>query len=495
MKKILIICTFIVGCSQLSCTKMLELEPVSEISNSSFWKTESDVQGALAGMYVLLRNQATNNLFLWGEGRSDAMGPNLAAPVFQTWDKNILTPDNANTIFSGASTTWQGMYGIVNACNLIIKQVPGIPFSTEAKRNNALAQAYAMRAYVYYVMARTWGDVVLVVEPTSNLDGLQRERTPVAEVFQQIKVDVAKAISLFPDNALADGRKMWSLPALYALKADVFLWTGKRMNGGAADFQEALAACNEVQKADVGLLPSFGNVFEYTNKGNREILFSVRRVYEETTEPTIYAWMYILDTWVPNSLDAETKAALLPTAGAPYWAPSNTARLKFTDDDTRKKPTIIELYTVDGGGNKTFFSSVVGKFNGTVVAGQRYFIDDYIIYRYADVLLMKAEAKNALGQDPSAEINDVRRRAYGAAFPAHEFVSGTPAANDAAILDERFRELMFEGKRWWDLIRFNKAFDLVPSLQGRGADQHLLLWPIAISTISLNSKLIQNDGY
>ena len=99
------------------------------------------------------------------------------------------------------------------------------------------------------------------------------------------------------------------------------------------------------------------------------------------------------------------------------------------------------------------------KFNGFVNSGIRLFLDDVILYRYADVLLMKAEAKNALGQDPSAEINKVRERAYGAAYKQHVFVSGSKQTNDEAILQERLFELVFEGEKmvgpgaFWKSIR------------------------------------------
>ena len=109
---------------------------------------------------------------------------------------------------------------------------------------------------------------------------------------------------------------------------------------------------------------------------------------------------------------------------------------------------------------------------------------------------MKAEAKNALGQDPSAEINQVRQRAYGVNYPAHIYVNSSPAANDAAILKERLLELVVEGKRWWDLVRFGKAYELVPKLVGRDdATHHLLLFPIADATLSLETKVKQNPGY
>jgi hypothetical protein len=155
----------------------------------------------------------------------------------------------------------------------------------------------------------------------------------------------------------------------------------------------------------------------------------------------------------------------------------------------------VEAYSIDQNGDSTYYASAVTKFNGTVINGVRQFLDDVILYRYADVLLMIAEAKNALGMNPAEEINAVRQRAYGDDFPEHEFTSGSKEANNEAILQERLRELAFEGKRWWDLVRFGEAFNKVPSLQDRQGQEYLLRWPIPQSIISQNSSIEQNPGY
>ena len=170
-------------------------------------------------------------------------------------------------------------------------------------------------------------------------------------------------------------------------------------------------------------------------------------------------------------------------------------RNQFTKDDARRRGSFYEIYTFAPDGDSTFYTSVSLKGTGIVTAGNRVFSSDEILYRYADVMLMKAEAKNALDQDPSDEINQVRQRAYGAAFNDHVFVNGSKAQNDDAILKERLLELTYEGKRWWDLVRFNKAFDLVPTLQGRSNDKYLLLFPIANSVLSLEPLVKQNPGY
>ena len=475
-----------------SCTKELNLDPISQISNNKFWKTENDARGAMYGMYARLRTETSSNLFLLGDARSEILGRSLAAASNEQYYTNSLTS-------ADPGPAWTGLYRIIHDANLILKYVPGITFSSEAAKNNILAQAYSTRAYVYFVITRTWGDATTITEPTEGYDSEtnQKARAPQAEVFKLIKEDIEKALNLFPDNNFTTGRNIWSKPATQALKGDVHLWTAKRLNGGAADFNTALTALTEVEKADVALLANFESIFDYTNKGNKEILMATRFQEIEVTAHTIHQNMYISSVYMPVNADPESKQAIGVLGGAPFMTISNTARTQFANDDLRKKPTFVEIFTVNATtSTRTFYGSAVLKFNGFVNSGGvRMFLDDIILYRFADVLLMKAEAKNGLGQDPSTEMNLVRQRAYGPNFSNRIFVRGSREQNDAAILQERLFELIFEGKRWWDLIRFGKAFDLVPSLQSRKGQDHLLLFPISDVTLSLEPNVRQNPGY
>ncbi|GAB3248631.1 RagB/SusD family nutrient uptake outer membrane protein [Larkinella harenae] len=477
--------------STSSCTDQLDLEPTSVITNASFWKTEDDAKGGLSGMYVKLRNEARLNLFIYGEGRSEVMQKSLAGTL--DYDRYYL-----NTLNQAATAPdWIGLYSAVNAANLILKYVPGITFNSEATKNSTLAQAYAMRAYLYFVMAKTWGDLPLRTTPTEGFDPETTflERSPVTAVFTLIKEDLEKALQLFPDNAFTNGRSMWSKPSVNALKADVFLWTAKRMNGGAADFTTALAACDEVAKADVALLSDFNSIFRYANKGNKEILMSVGFRLLEPPTGNYFDNMYMAVGVLPANVDDATKTIVGVSGGNNVWEASALVRNQFVADDQRRNGSFHEIYTNGANGTRNYFISVPLKGQGVVDGGVRVFVDDIILYRYADVLLLKAEAKNGLGQDPSAEINQVRQRAYGAKFETYKFVNGTKEANDAAILKERLLELIYEGKRWWDLVRFGKAFDIVPSLQSQKGKDHLLLFPISSNVLSLEPKIKQNPGY
>lgn len=136
----------------------------------------------------------------------------------------------------------------------------------------------------------------------------------------------------------------------------------------------------------------------------------------------------------------------------------------FNDDlDTRKEATLKPAYEKQEN-QYVYKGCFAYKFKGMTVEGDSYrtFADDYPIYRYADVLLLKAEAKALTGGDPSSEINDIRQRAYGnnynAATMAYGNMPGDTEGIEEVLLRERLKEFMFEGKRWYDLRRFGKEY-------------------------------------
>ncbi|MGV8090508.1 MAG: RagB/SusD family nutrient uptake outer membrane protein [Mangrovibacterium sp.] len=466
----------------ISCTDTLELTPVSSITTSSMWKTLSDAQGVMNGAYAYLRTETNLNLFIWGEARSEVMiNPGLAGTM--GYDYYYLNTLNA----MNAGPSWQGLYTTVNAVNLIIKYAPGINEPNEVSKNKLLAEAYTTRAYLYFVMARTWGGVPLRTDPIEgyNPEVTQKPRASVEEIFQLIKLDLGKAISLFgSDNTFVTGRNRWSLAAANALKADVYLWTAKRLNGGNADFTTAIDACNEVAKATVSLLPNFADLFEYSKKGNNEVIMAVGHKELETGVVNNYFINMYAGMTANHTDPINGEVIYANTVGGVVWTVGDLVKSQFTDDDTRKNPSFVEVPD---------WTTLIRKGRGTMISNVRYFTSDFVIYRYADVLLMKAEAKNALGQDPSTEMNQIRQRAYGAAYASHIFVNGSKAQNDDAILKERLLELVFEGKRWWDIVRFGKALEIVPSLSGKS--DYMLLWPIGLTVLSLEPQVAQNPGW
>lgn len=467
------------------CKKGIETSPVSIITSASFFKTQDDVAGALRGMYFQLRIPAASDIYFLGEGRSDILSGAQAGTLgFDRYYNNTLNVTNPGP-------NWMSLYTVINSANLIIKYTPNISFASDAVKNNYLAQAYTMRAFVYYVLVRSWGGVPIRTEPTEryNPATIQVARSSAEEVFTLIKEDINKAISLYPDNNIDATRSFWNKPSANALKGDIYLWTGKLTTGGTADLSTALSALNDAKGGDVQLLTNYSDIFSYNNKNNKEVLMSVRFQLLDQAPNNYYTNMYIINlTGLPAAVQAVVGAQ---GGNGSVMQIREPIRSQFTTDDQRRAGTFYEVYDA----NNKFYSAITTKGRGIVDGGARFFFTDVILYRLADVLLMIAEAKNALGQDPSTEINQVRQRAYGANFAAHTFVNGSVAANDAAILKERLLELSTEGKRWWDLLRFKQAFNMVPSLAGKEAQNYLLLFPIGQTIRSLEPLVTENPGW
>ncbi|AEL23958.1 RagB/SusD family nutrient uptake outer membrane protein [Cyclobacterium marinum] len=476
-----------------SCSDLLDVSPTSVITTASFWETEGDAEGALIGMYVNLRSISNSTLYYLGEARADVVG--LGTVGDGGWSKYYLNRLHQDD----AGPTWQSLFTLVNSANLIIKYVPEIEFASEDRKNNILAEAYAMRAYTYFVMTKTWGDLPLRQEPTEseNPEITQIERTAQSEIFQFIKGDIDQALQLFPDNSYAENKMFWSKPATNALKGEVYLWTAKQMGGGTADLQTALTALEAIQTTNVSLLDNFEDVFDYSNKGNDEIIMAVRFAELESAGNNYFNAMYLIGSAIPTNISTEARETIGAIGGGSnnIVVPTDYVKSLYSDADQRKDASFYEIFTINEDESLSYYTTIVTKGSGTVIGGSRNFIDDIILFRYADVLLMIAEAKNALGEDPSMEINEVRMRAYGENYNEFAFTSGTMEENDAIILEERLREMAFEGKRWWDLVRFDKAIEMLPTLSEKENAEQKILWPIATSVLSLENKVLQNPGY
>ena len=258
-------------------------------------------------------------------------------------------------------------------------------------------------------------------------------------------------------------------------------------------FQTALKACEDIQQiGGIRLLPDFKEVFTYDNKGNDEVLMAINYKKVEASN-NYFDMMHISAATLSPDIEPDILETIGAGGGLMELSPSKHLRAQYSEEDSRRDVTFLEIYKTKDGG-RSYYGTMAMKCRGIVESGVRYFVDDIILYRYADVLLMKAEAKNGLKQDPTAEMEEVRQRAYGENYANHKFVNGTPEENDAAILQERLLEFATECKRWWDLVRFDKAFELVPSLVGRD-NQELLYFPIPNSVLSLEPLVEPNSAW
>lgn len=492
MKRITIAITFFILLILFSsCNEdaLLNVQPESLITTASAWETEGMARSNVNGLMNQFRSPYNGDSFLhWFEHRSGhfQFGTSGGGAGTANWTHLFN-----NTLIAGTSpgTNWMQLYRTINAASLAIKYLPQIDFRNENEKDRLLAQAYFIRAYVLYTLVRLYGDVPLPSQPFESVEGeLFLSRKPVADVFAQIRLDVAQALSLMPDDS-HQNRIRPSMAAVQMLKADVHLWTAKRLGGGDPDLAIAEEAVSQVlQNTNYRLLDDYERVFR--NGQNDEIIFAIYFAIGEQSNQYGNEFVHSITTVLP------------PFRNNPVPVASVSQRNDFTDhfvdNYLKRDPTDTRLETNFGefmmAGRRLTW---INKFQGELQAGERWFNDDTPIYRYAEAILFMAEILNARGRTDEAigYLNIIAERAYG----QNDYYSTgmTQAEADDAILDERLIEFAGEGKSWMDYIRFGKAFERIPSLIGREGDKegNVLLFPIDPGTLMRNPNLDQTPGY
>ncbi len=490
-----------------SCSKKLDLAPVSSISDANFWKTPDQVDAFVAGIHTAFRNNVSSFEAL-GELRADIFGTDPGSSSAFTGEATQglekLWTNNLDANNPGVSN-FGNFYFNINQLNLLIQKLNTTNLITPANKNYYLGIGYGMRAFYYFQLYRSWGNVIIQTEPVVRIDSfnLAKPASSADSVMALIKSDIDNSTNSFgSDYSFRNQKGYWSKSATLMLKANVYLWTSYR-GGGTADATVAENALNDIQTNVSGLtlLPSFASVFATTNKGNSEIIFASRDLLNEATLPfanTFFPQAGLLANFY-DSVNNRKFDVATDNWGGLLRAPVKISTYReFSDSDSRKFVSIQAAYNKVNGVYK-IAGAFVNKYQGEQSAGARVFTNDYPIYRYAELLLLKAEAEVILGQYPTNEINAVRARAYGANYNAATF--GYPnqpidADPKEAILQERFYEFIFEGKRWYDLRRMDASgkyvfeYTTVPSSQ-----PYKLLWPIDRNTLTNNPALHQTPGY
>ncbi|TXE09096.1 RagB/SusD family nutrient uptake outer membrane protein [Gelidibacter salicanalis] len=500
MKKYIYI--FLAVVAFTACESELELESPSQLTAQGFWDTEEGAKTAHTGLYANLRSSA-GTLWLLGEMRSDIWG----GRTFESPSNENLIENNI-TIATAPFGGWAGLYTRIHRVNDFLLNAPNVSFLDETEKEHLMGQAYGLRALYYYTLLKTWGGVPIILEPLSevNPEGISRARSSEAEVMALIKSDIAASLNSFgTDNSYWVGSKnFWSKAATLTLKGDVFIWSGNLMGGGNADFTEAKSALEQVAALGVSLEPNFNNLWGVDNEDNNEFIFAIQ--YKQDEAETFYNSLTGRSTEInPQFNDDGGSMSDFVIAGANRYGPSEETLLLLDDNkDSRKDATFIRLYKDSNGGlgyptytEPKYFGAIYNKFLGKVVGSERIFENDVPVYRYADVVLMLAEAKNLLGEDPSAEINQIRERAYGTDYnqAVNGYVNGSQTANANAILNERYKEFIGEGKRWWDLRRAGNSFVIDNISFLNPGDEFKLLLPITNDMIGRNPLLEQTPGY
>ena len=468
------LCLILAASIFFSCEKMLDVEVKSAIQGDAYWKSESDFMPYLYGIYGRFRSHMDNMVVT--EDRSEMWKAGYNYRFSSYW---------AQEITAGQTQDWTGFYTTIGHCNFLLYQLGKFNFSNETLKRQITAEAYALRAATYFELARIYGDAPIVLEPTFSENEPLYARSPVAEVFAQINKDINESLSLMTTEGYIN-KYRFGKPAVYALLADVKMWTASVLGGGAKDYNDAISAIENVERSGVELLSTYGNIF--SNRRNNEVIISMYLERTEYTSSKYNEGFLRFDTSGGADNVADLPIAL---AGQQGYCLSDRALALFSEFPNDKRISRTYIPEIMGGEIKNYWPN---KFTGTVYSDGRIADSDIIVYRLSYMFLLKAEAYAATNRagDALVYLNKVRVRA---GIP--EFTDATPAVLKKEILDECGREMFHELKRWWDLRRAHATgvidvHTFIPTYAGKTTP---LYWAVHTNVLRKNEKLVQTTGY
>lgn len=480
MRKFFLMILTVMVVTGSSCEKFLDQQPLSELSTNLFWKNAEDAKLGMAGMYDAMQRTLAHNYIDWAEPRSD----NFKAASNAESQLNL----SLNALDANApQASWSALYATISQANFALKYVPLIGQINAQVRDNYLAQAYAMRAYCYFYAIRLWGDVPLWLEPYEDLkQDVRLPRTPADVILQTVIIpDLEKAAGIISPAAATS---VWELSAgsILAILTEVYAW--KKDHAKVLETSQRLMSLNKYRLAPAA---DWKKLFTDPS-GTQEAIWSMH-------------WAFAQDG---------------ASGMAHRYGSSNITSYYFIDSNALK---LFEANPADIRRHFSYDTTLVKASTGVNKIGKFYPYENnkpvypsttvsegfYPLYRYADILLLRAEAHNAINSpgDKTAAVkllNEIRQRANAPLYTENQFA--TQEALETAILNERQIELFGEGKRWFDLIRTGRLIDVMdPVIKERQrqkyfaqtgfGDPRRVLLPISRTALNENPKLTQNPPY
>ena len=538
-----------------SCDDFLSIKPQNDIVLENYWTEEADVYSVLNSCYAQLESEdCIRRMVVWGELRSDNMTNGSGTPnaITQILKENILETNNY--------TDWQCFYQCINRCNTVLYYAPRVneidPNFTDSELRATIAEATTLRALCYFYLIRTFRDVPYVTYP-SNDDSqvFQVAATPFDAVLDSLIADVEAvkddAVRSYGEKSVENTSRItrWGC---YALLADLYLWKG--------DWQRCIECCDLVINQKIqeyeeeyeenpttmttelyGKYPLIsessansnyaGNTYtEIFGAGNSfEAIFELNFLNNQTVTNSAISGFYGSSTTRTGQICAPTYLYSDAYAGLNDY---------FRKTDCRYLENMTEV------NNKIYISKYVNQlvsFRTSTTTGAAPAVSasvrssayaNWIIYRLTDVMLMRAEAEIELAGDveEGAVLSEEQTRHYRNAFSCisavwkrannkrtattdtlvYDNYATSRSAMEDLVLDERQRELMFEGKRWYDLVRLSRRegdntrmiSKVLPKFQENTSairiklsTQDILYWPYNREELKQNPYLQQNPAY
>lgn len=538
MKRMKYILTSFVALLFLTSCNELDLTPEDYYGSNTYWKNASQVETAMQGLHVRARAYYWS-LFQMGELRGGTFHVG-ASMIGTSLDAQQIVTNSLSEDIPGISNWGNGIYYVIFPLNQFITEVEnGCTFLTESQRNYYLGQAYGMRAFYYFMLYRTYGGVPLItttdVLTSTSAEQLYTARSTAEQTLKLIKDDITASETYF-GSAASSQKVYWTPNATQMLKGQVYLWsakvaTGDHAAGGQSDLTIAKTAVQNLI-GKYSLLDKFGSIFDTKNKNNAETIFAFRFLEGEAVVGNV--GLFVAEDRYFNGLFYTKEGKKMKDTLQVLNTSSHLLRYVYkwglfesmNENDTRIAATFLPCYSPTDTTNTTFkpagllYRKTLGSINA---ANNRIYDADWVVYRYADVLLMMAEIENGLNNFTAAAdyINQVRARAYGCNgnmskfqtdYPTEVYSAGSFADNELAILHERDKEFVLECSRWFDVVRLRGAdgksicfsatagyTDVDDNTQKPILDyatqSHMLLWPINVGLLNQDPLLTQTPGY
>jgi starch-binding outer membrane protein, SusD/RagB family len=417
------------------CKDWLSLKPQDGLTSDSYWQTKEQVKAAVTGCYSsMMDNPSTtdNNrtavelFFLWGELRADMLSPNSNATNEEKATMNSIISPNYSLC------NWRPIYRTINYCNTLIQLAPNVlktdeTFTQEAL-NGYLAEALAIRGLMYFYLVRTFGEVPLKLDATlSDEVVLTRPKNTSAEVLHQIVADLnaAEQMATISYGTIMENKGRLTKYGVNAIQADVYLWKEQ--------YDSCIIACDKViSSGQFGLVDHYADLF-MVGKTSESI-------FELEFDPQVLNPFYnLFGTDVGRKFLSSQRVV-------------DEVYMIDLDDPS-------EIYDHRGNNVSLKYSNLsVWKYLGLNSSTGRTVAQSYapwIFYRYADILLMKAEACAQInrGSESLDMIAQIRERAQAISLTEQIISPDDVSGLTDYILAERAREFSFEGKRWFDVLR------------------------------------------
>ena len=452
-------CAVLVSCSD----KFFEQYPSNTVTEGSFYQNDDDFNQAVRGCYQRLKvqNAFTRETLAYRSDECEEVAMNVSSKYLYFIDR-FSEYSSLNTF----SDIWDGWYNGIYRCNDVLDHLEGKEITNHDRYKG---ECLFIRSWFYFNLYRTFGGVPITRTVVSPTDAKLIPRCTDEEMYELLSEDLAEAAELLPVKRDAEVARVTSIAA-YGMLAKVHLTFGH--------YKAAQDALDRALAIDgYGMMPTTEAAFDANNKMNKEILFAL--YYNKDTDNGHGYWWHAATT-VASDIRNPTQA---------FYS-------IFDKENDNRYPLVSEYSSTSRKGNNVYAMKKWDDTNPNLVYDSPVG-NDFPHLRYADLILMYAEALNGQNQTGLAVdwLNKTRTRAGLPALSASDFASAKDFTRELAA--ERGREFALEGQRWFDLVRLGMAIERFAEL-GVTIDQHNLVFPIPQNQIEIvnNPEILwQNVGY